>query len=456
MKPTESRGSIFRQAVGFSASLSCVGIITAHSAMCAVSRSQAMYAKAEKIIPSGVNSPVRHYAPHPFFTSKARGGNLWDEDGRKYIDLCNGYGAVLLGHSHPAVTKAVSGQLRRGQIYGTPSKAETELAGLIGKAFPSMQKIRLVNTGGEATMAAIRLARGYTGKNKIIKFEGGYHGAHDSMLVRAGSAHAGISVSAGVPGSVARQTLVAKYNDLDGIEELLESCEDIAGIIVEPVLANAGLVPPAKGFLRGLRRVTRKADALLIFDEVVTGFRVAPGGAQELYGVRPDLTTLGKALGNGFAIAAVGGSSRVMDMLAPGGNVYQASTFAGNPMSVSAAIATLKQMRRQSIHSRLERACASLADNVSDCAKSLGIEHSINRVASMFQIFFTREPITDYASATRSDRAAFYRLFRGLLKEGVFVPPSQFETAFLSAAHSMQELERVASAYRAALGAVRR
>lgn len=415
-----------------------------------------MYAKAEKIMPSGVNSPVRHYAPHPFFASKARGGNLWDEDGRKYIDLCNGYGAVLLGHSHPAVTKAVSGQLRRGQIYGTPSKAETELAGLIGKAFPSMQKIRLVNTGGEATMAAIRLARGYTGKSKIIKFEGGYHGAHDSMLVRAGSAHAGISVSAGVPGSVARQTLVAKYNDLDGIEELLESCEDIAGIIVEPVLANAGLVPPAKGFLRGLRRVTRKAGALLVFDEVVTGFRVAPGGAQELYGVRPDLTTLGKALGNGFAIAAVGGSSPVMDMLAPGGNVYQASTFAGNPVSVSAATATLKQMRRRSIHSRLERACASLADNVSDCAKSLGIEHSINRVASMFQIFFTREPITDYASATRSDRAAFDRLFRGLLKEGVFVSPSQFETAFLSAAHSMQELERVASAYRAALGAVRR
>lgn len=399
---------------------------------------------------------MRYYTPHPFFTSKARGGNLWDEDGHKYIDLCNGYGAVLLGHSHPAVTAAVSCQLRRGEIYGTPSKAETELVGLIGKAFPSMKKTRLVNTGGEATMAAIRLARGHTRKSKIVKFEGGYHGAHDSMLVRAGSAHAGISVSAGVPGSVARQTLVAKYNDLADAEEILENHDDVAGVIVEPVLANAGLVPPARGFLRGLRRATRKADALLIFDEVVTGFRVAPGGAQELYGVRPDLTTLGKALGNGFAIAAVGGSSRVMDMLVPGGNVYQASTFAGNPISVSAATATLKQMRRQSIHTRLERACASLADDISDCAKSLGIEHSINRVASMFQIFFTRDPVTDYASATRSDRSAFDRLFRALLKKGVFVPPSQFETTFLSAAHSGQELERVASAYRAALGAVRR
>ena len=415
-----------------------------------------MYAKAKKIIPSGVNSPVRYYAPHPFFASKARGGSLWDEDGRKYTDLCNGYGAVLLGHSHPAVAAAVSCQLRRGELYGVPSKAETELAGLIYKAFPSMKKIRLVNTGGEAAMTAIRLARGRTGKNKIVKFEGGYHGAHDSMLVRAGSAHAGISVSAGVPGPVARQTLVARYNDLAGVAELLEGRDDVAGVIVEPVLANAGLVPPAKGFLRGLRRATRKAGALLIFDEVVTGFRAAPGGAQELYGVRPDITTLGKALGNGFAIAAVGGSSRVMDALVPGGDVYQASTFAGNPVSVSAAIAALRHMRRRRIHSKLERACASLADDVSDRARSLGIEHSVNRVASMFQVFFTRGPVTDYTSAARSDRAAFDRLFRGLLKKGVFVPPSQFETAFLSAAHSGRELERVASAYRAALGAVRR
>ena len=415
-----------------------------------------MYAAAKRLIPSGVNSPVRYYRPHPFFAARARGGAIWDEDGRRYTDLCCGYGAVMLGHAHPGVSAAVSEQLRRGQLYGAPTEKETELAAMIRRAFPSMKKTRLVNTGGEATMAAVRLARGHTGRTKIVKFEGGYHGAHDSMLVRAGSAHAGMPVSAGVPGPVARRTLVAGYNDLQGTADILEKDEDVAGVIVEPVLANAGLVPPARGFLRGLRRITRKAGVPLIFDEVVTGFRVSPGGAQEAYGVRPDITTLGKALGNGFAVAAVGGSSRMMDALAPGGSVYQASTFAGNPVSVSAAVAALRHMRRRrGMHARLERACADLASFVSERASAMGIDHAVNRVASMFQIFFTEGPVTDYASASSSDRAAFGRLFKALLGGGVFVPPSQFETAFLSAAHTERELERTARAYESALRAVR-
>ena len=414
-----------------------------------------MYAAARKAIPSGVNSPVRYYAPHPFFASRARGGALWDEDGRKYVDFCNGYGAVMLGHAHPAVSAAVSAQLRRGELYGAPTGAETELASLIGRAFPSMKKTRLVSTGGEATMAAVRLARAHTGRDKIVKFEGCYHGAHDAMLVRAGSASAGAAVSAGVPGAVARQTLVAKYNDLEGAERLIER-DDVGGVIVEPILANMGLVPPARGFLRGLRSAARRAGVPLIFDEIVTGFRAAPGGAQELYGVRPDITTLGKALGNGFAIAAVGGGSRVMDQLAPEGGVFQAGTFSGNPVSVAAAAAALKEMRRsRGMHARLARACASLAAEVSDHASSLGIEHSVNSAASMFQIFFAPGPVTDYASAAASDRAAFGRLFRGLLRGGVFAPPSQFETAFLSDAHTEADLARAARAYRAALRAVR-
>ena len=416
-----------------------------------------MYARAKRVIPSGVNSPVRYYAPHPFFAAKARGGSMWDEDGKKYVDLCNGYGAVLLGHAHKAVSSAVSAQLRRGELYGAPTALETKLAELIREAFPSMKKTRLVSTGGEATMAAVRLARGHTGRDKILKFEGCYHGAHDAMLVRAGSAHAGVSVSAGVPGAVARQTLVAGYNDLDGAQEIIEGRDDLAGVIVEPILANMGLIPPARGFLRGLRGATRRAGVPLIFDEVVTGFRASPGGAQELYGVRPDITTLGKALGNGFAVAAVGGSSRIMEGIAPGGGVFQASTFAGNPVAASAAAAAVSQIRRaRGMHSRLERACAALASEISDCAGSLGIEHTVNRAASMFQIFFARGPVSDYASAMRADRAAFGRLFRGLLGEGVFVPPSQFETAFLSAAHTGRDLGLLARAYRAALRAVPR
>lgn len=382
---------------------------------------------------------------------------MWDEDGRRYVDLCCGYGAVLLGHAHPATRAAVAGQMRRGQLYGVPTEKETKLAEQIRSFFPSMKKTRLVNTGGEATMAAVRLARGHTGNTKIVKFEGGYHGAHDPMLVRAGSGSAGTAVSEGVPGAVARETLVARYNDLHGTAELLEGRGDVAGVIVEPVLANAGLIPPARGFLRGLRRITRKTGAVLIFDEVVTGFRASPGGAQELYGVRPDLTTLGKALGNGFAVAAVGGSPGIMDRLAPGGGVYQASTFAGNPVSVSAASAALGQMRRQKgMHRRLELACAALAESASDSAKSAGIEHAVNRVASMFQIFFTGGEVRDYESAASADRAAFGRLFRGLLAGGAFVPPSQFETVFLSAAHTERELGRAARAYSGAMRAVRR
>lgn len=421
--------------------------------------SKELFEQAKKVIPCGVNSPVRYFEPYPFFVKKSRGSRIWDADGRGLVDFCNGYGALLLGHGRREVISAVSRQLKAGTLYCAPTEQETELSGLIAGNFPSIDRVRLVNTGGEATMAAVRLARGHTKKNKIVKFEGCYHGAHDSVLAKAGSgsAHAGISVSDGIPAKVSGQTLVARYNDFGDIEDILAKDDDVAGVIIEPILANMGLILPEKNFLRHVRRVTRRHGVPLIFDEVVTGFRVSAGGAQQHFGIRPDITTLAKALGNGFAIAAVGGKKQIMDLLAPAGGVYQASTFAGNPVSVSAALASVRTINRLGgrLYAKLERHCSRLARGIGDLATDYGIPHQINSASSMMQIFFSKGPVTDYATCMGADAGKFKRLFSALLKNGVFIAPSQFEVVFLSHAHSVADLNRALDAYDSALKAVR-
>ena len=424
-----------------------------------MNKSKKLFSESKKIIPSGVNSPVRYFEPYPFFTKKANGAYIWDADNKKYIDFCNGYGALLLGHRRPEIINSVTKQLAKGTLYCTPTESELELSRLITNNFPSVDKVRLVNTGGEATMTAIRLARGFTKKKKIIKFEGCYHGAHDSVLVKAGSgsAHNGISVSDGGLDEVSKNTLVAKYNNIEDVEKIIQKNKDIAGIIVEPILANMGLILPEKEFLYDLRKITHENNIPLIFDEVVTGFRIAPGGAQEHFGIKPDITTMAKALSNGFAIAAVGGKKEIMDLLSPGGKVYQASTFAGNPVSVSAAIASIKTINKikNKLYSNLERFNMAFTKSLDDVATDMGIPHQINFTASMFQIFFTDKPVIDSHTSKNADAKKFQKLFRSLLKQGIFIAPSQFEVVFLSNAHTENDLNKTLNAYSAALKSVK-
>lgn len=421
--------------------------------------SKELFSRSRKVIPSGINSPVRYYDPYPFFVARAQGSSLWDVDGNRYLDFCNGYGALLLGHRRKEIVSAAVSQLKKGTLYCAPTELEIILSELISKNFPSMQKVRLVNTGGEATMTAIRLARGFTKKKKIIKFEGCYHGAHDYVLVKAGSgaAHNSISVSDGGLEEASKNTLVVQYNNSQELASLMEKEKDVAAVIVEPVLANMGLVLPEKNFLRDIRKITSENDSLLIFDEVVTGFRMSPGGAQEYYSVKPDVTTLGKALGNGFVVAAVGGKKDVMDMLSPEGKVYQASTYAGNPISVSVAIASVKTMNnnKNRLYQGLEKTCKALASSLKDLASDMGTSHQINSISSMFQIFFTDKQVVDYSTAKAADTVKFKKLFNGLLRNGVFVAPSQFETVFLSLAHTDQDIKKTIVAYEKALKMVK-
>lgn len=420
-------------------------------------KSKSLFDSAKKIIPSGVNSPVRFFEPYPFFVKKAQGSSIYDEDGNKYIDYCTGYGAMLLGHKRPEVISAVQKQLKIGTLYGAPTSLEVELANLICKTYPSMDKVRLVNTGSEATMTAIRLARGITKRKKIIKFEGCYHGAHESMLVKAGSGSAGISVSDGVPEDFSKNTLVVQYNNSDELAQVITKNKDIAGVIVEPVLGNMGLILPQKNFLQDMRKITKQHDIPLIFDEIITGFRMGLGGAQEYFGIKPDLTTLGKSLSNGFVISAVGGRADIMDQLAPGGKVYEASTFAGNPVSVSAAIASIKTMSKlkNKIYPKIAKQCSILVKSIDDTARTLKIPHQVNSIGSMFQIFFTDSPVVDYSSSKKADGKKFHKLFHYLLKKGVFVAPSQFETGFFSYAHTESDLAKTIHAYDYALKQVR-
>ena len=423
------------------------------------SKSKKLFGEARKIIPSGVNSPVRFFKPYPFFVKKSKGGTIWDEDGRHYIDYCNGYGALLLGHARREIISAVSSQLKKGTLYTIPTALEIELSKLIRKNFPSMNKVRLVNTGAEATMTAIRLARGFTKKKKIIKFEGCYHGAYSSVLVQAGSgsAHIGISDSEGGLKEISKNTLVVPYNDSHTLEQVLSKNKDVAGLIIEPVLANMGLILPEKNFLSDVRKITKQHDVPLIFDEVVTGFRVSNGGAQKTFKINPDITTLGKALGNGFTIAAVGGRKEIMNKLAPGGNVYQASTFAGNPISVTAAINSIKTINKMKnkLYEKLARNRELLVDEIDDLATDYNIPHQINSLASMFQIFFTNKPVIDYKTSKKSNTKKFHKLFSTLLKNGIFIAPSQYETVFLSDAHTDADITKTIGAYGLSLEALR-
>jgi glutamate-1-semialdehyde 2,1-aminomutase len=413
-------------------------------------KSDQAYSRAAKVIPGGVNSPVRYYEPFPFFAVSARGSRITTADHKTYVDYCMGYGAMIMGHSPAAVLDAVRGQLENGTLYCVPTEREVKLAEMLCKTVPSAQMVRIVNTGSEATMHAIRLARAFTKKSDVIKFSGGYHGAHDYVLANAGSGAASVPASEGVLGEAAAHTIVAPYNDPSAIERIIEKNRaSIACLIVEPVLANIGLALPEKGYLSELRKVTEQNDIVLIFDEVVTGFRLALGGASEFFGVRPDIATFAKALGGGFPIGAIAGKKEIMQQLAPSGPVYQASTFAGNPVSVAAAIATLETLSagKNSIYPRIARTCDTIVNGIRDAVNSSTIDCAVNSIGSMFQLFFTREKVRDEATAKKANAQAFRRLYDELLKREVFVPPSQFETCFVSYSHSEDDSDRTIDAY---------
>jgi glutamate-1-semialdehyde 2,1-aminomutase len=416
-------------------------------------KSNKLFAKAQTIIPGGVNSPVRAFKAvgrTPIFIKRASAAFVWDEDRNKYIDYVGSWGPMILGHTNPAITKAIREVLKRGTSFGAPTGLEVKMAELITKLVPSIGMVRMVNSGTEATMSAIRLARAYTGKDIIIKFEGCYHGHGDSFLIKAGSGAMtlGVPDSPGIPSTIAMNTLTARYNDLTSVRTVMEQNKDqIAAIIVEPIAGNMGCVPPIDGFLQGLRSVCNEFKALLIFDEVMTGFRVALGGAQALYGVRPDLTTLGKIIGGGLPVGAYGGKKEIMQMVAPAGPMYQAGTLSGNPLAMAAGLTMLRILHaNKMIYKQLEERSAQLEEGIRDNLNKLGLEHTFNRVGSMCTLFFTSKPVTDYDSAKTSDTAKFSLYFNSMLEQGIYLPPSQFEAAFISTAHSERIIEKTIKA----------
>ncbi|MGA7521457.1 MAG: glutamate-1-semialdehyde 2,1-aminomutase [Acidobacteriaceae bacterium] len=425
-------------------------------------RSEALRRRAEKLFPGGVNSPVRAFhavGGAPPFVVRGEGAYLWDADGHRYIDFFGSWGPMLLGHAFPPVVEAIQQAAQRSASFGASTKAEGDLAERVIAAVPSIEKLRFVSSGTEATMSAIRLARAFTGRKYIVKFEGCYHGHADGLLVKAGSGVAtfGIPGSAGVPEETAHFTLALPYNDVAAVEAAFAQHKDaIACIIVEPVVGNAGCIPPAAGYLESLRQQTAENGALLIFDEVMTGFRVALGGAQELYRIRPDLTTLGKILGGGLPCGAFGGRADIMDQLAPLGPVYQAGTLSGNPLAMAAGIAMLQylQEHRANVYQILEQRSAAVADGVAEVAASLEIPLTTNRVGAMFTWFFTGEPVTDFAGAARSNMQRFAAFHQAMLEAGVWLPPSQFEAAFLSTAHSEADVQTTVDAARRALASI--
>ena len=408
-----------------------------------------LFAKAKKILPGGVNSPVRFYEPYPFFATSALGSKLTTADHRIYLDYCMGYGALVLGHSYPSVIEAVRSQLDNGTLYCVPTEYEIELAEMICEVVPCGEMARLVNTGSEATMHAIRLARAFTQRKGVIKFEGGYHGAHDYVLVKAGSGMASMPASEGMLEEASAYTKVVPYNMPAELERAIEKNRDTACVIMEPVLANIGLVLPEKGFLNDVRKITEQNDIVLIFDEVITGFRLAIGGASEFFGVMPDLATFAKALGNGLPIAAIAGKKEIMDKLAPVGHVYQASTFAGNPVSVAAGIATLKTLTeaKNTIYPKIAKTCDNIVDGIKDVLAREQLNCTLNSIGSMFQLFFTSEKVKDETSAKKANAGMFRKLFDELIKQDIFIPPSQFETCFVSYAHTEDDADKTIEAY---------
>src|SRR5499427_5145025 len=417
-------------------------------------QSRKLQKRAEMMIPGGVNSPVRAFRAvggDPPFVIRGKGSRIFDADENEYIDYIGSWGPLILGHASPIVLEALAAAMRNGTSFGASTPAEADLAEVVISAFPQMQKVRFVSSGTEATMSAIRLARAYTKRKYIVKFEGCYHGHADALLVKAGSGVAtlGIPGSAGVPEEFTQFTLALPFNDTDALEEAFKKFRhQISCVIVEPVVGNMGCVPPARGYLEALRAITERDKTVLIFDEVMTGFRLAFGGAQELYAIRPDLTTMGKIIGGGLPVGGYGGPSEIMDLVAPLGPMYQAGTLSGNPLAMAAGLATLRYLRdnRDKIYPQLERRAGELTSGVAAAAKACGAQICHNRVGSMFTWFFTPGPVTDWSSAAKSDVEAFGRFFRSMLDQGVYLPPSQFEAAFLSAAHSDEDIQQTIAA----------
>ncbi|HST52469.1 MAG TPA: glutamate-1-semialdehyde 2,1-aminomutase [Pyrinomonadaceae bacterium] len=424
--------------------------------------SEELFARAVELMPGGVNSPVRAFrgvGGTPRFIERASGATMTDVDGRTYIDYVGSWGPMILGHADAEVIEALRTALQRGTSYGAPTELEVEMAEEIIDAVPSVEMVRMVNSGTEATMSALRLARGFTGRDKIVKFEGCYHGHGDSLLVKAGSGVAtlGLPDSPGVTASVAQNTITAPFNDAAALEQIFaEHGAWIAAVIVEPVVGNMGCVPPREGYLQAMRDITTRHGSILIFDEVMTGFRLARGGAQELYEVRPDLTTLGKIIGGGLPVGAYGGRRDIMEQIAPAGPVYQAGTLSGNPLAMTAGLATLRRLRDRAVYERLEEAGRRLTEGLSEAAREAGVETATNRVGSMFTTFFTDSPVEDWPTAAKSDRERYGKFFHSMLEEGVYLAPSQFEAAFIGVAHTDDLLERTIEAARRAFRLVSR
>jgi glutamate-1-semialdehyde 2,1-aminomutase len=424
------------------------------------SRSAALFQEGKRVIPGGVNSPVRAFrgvGGDPVFFARGKGAYLYDVDGNEYIDYVGSWGPLIVGHAHPEILEAITSAAAEGTSFGAPTEREVRLAELLTQAVPSLEMVRLCSSGTEATMAALRVARGFTGRDKIVKVDGGYHGASDCLLVAAGSGAAtlGIPGSAGVTAATAQDTLTVAWNDAAALGEIFNANRNqIAAVIVEPICGNMGCVPPQPGYLQALRTITKEHGSVLIFDEVMTGFRVAFGGAQALYGITPDMTTLGKIVGGGLPVGAYGGRREIMERVAPLGPVYQAGTLSGNPLAVAAGTKMLELLQRAGTYETLEHKSAMLVDGVAALARERGIALTSNRVGSMFTGFFSEGAVTDYASAKKSDTARFGKFFHAMLDGGVYLAPSQFEAAFVSLAHDAHAIERTLDVARAAFASL--
>ncbi|MDP2208438.1 MAG: glutamate-1-semialdehyde 2,1-aminomutase [Bacteroidota bacterium] len=422
------------------------------------SKSDTLFEKAKQLIPGGVNSPVRAFksvGTNPLFIQKAKGSKLWDADGNEFIDYVGSWGPMLLGHSHPKIIEAIKKTAENGTSFGAPTELEVMIAELITKIMPSIEMVRMVNSGTEATMSAIRLARAYTGKDKMIKFEGCYHGHGDSFLIKAGSGAMtfGVPDSPGIPKGIADYTLTARFNDIASVEELIsKNKSEIAALIVEPVVGNMGCIPPRENFLKQLRQLCTRENIVLIFDEVMTGFRISLGGAQELYKIKPDITTLGKIIGGGLPVGAYGGKKEIMQLVSPSGPMYQAGTLSGNPLAMAAGFEMLSIISQdKSVYKILEERSAQLENGMRETLQKFSLNYRINRVGSMFTLFFTDKEVFDYDSAKTSDTKKFALYFNEMLMQGIYLAPSQFEAAFVSAAHSTEDIEKTNRAFAEAI-----